>query len=369
MTMSQTARAGAPASEPARESAIARAPVPEVTIDAVGDVMPGWRIATLVNKPGPDAPFVFVQPIFAAADAVIGNLECPLSDRGKPTKAKSKAALKARKEFLLRGPPEAATGIADAGFAAMSLANNHMMDFGAVAMRDTLTALHGAGVETAGAGENSAQAGAPAYFERRGLRFALLSASDIIPVGYAAAAHRPGIAAGRSVVTGRIDKAFLATLKHAIKSAKRNADVVIVFEHWGDELIGPPSKEHILEAHAAIDAGARLVIGAHPHVLGPIEIYHGGLIAYTLGNFVFDTTAGGPNSRSAVLQIHLRGDTLESWKAMPVELSGGVPAPASAEIAGLVARDLAWPRVRATRLVVASPAGHAGPRLAHGPPE
>jgi len=330
--------------------AVTRNAAPEVTLDAVGDVMPGWGVAALVNKPGPDAPFALMHPIFAAADAVIGNLECPLSYRGKPTKAKSKAALKARKEFLLRGPPEAATGIANAGFAAMSLANNHMMDFGPVAMRDTLSALRDAGIGTAGAGENSAEAWQPAYFERRGLRFALLSFSDVIPIGYAASAKSPGIAAGRSTITGEIDRPYLKTLTESIKLARSQADVVIVFEHWGDEFVGRPSKEHVLEAHAAIDAGALLVIGAHPHVLGPIESYHGGLIAYTLGNFVFDTTPG-LKTRSAVLQIHLRGDAITSWEAVPVEIKGGVPSPVGGR---LVAAPLRW---------------HFSSRHAYGPPE
>jgi poly-gamma-glutamate capsule biosynthesis protein CapA/YwtB (metallophosphatase superfamily) len=334
---------------PSHAQARPRNVAPEVTLDAVGDVMPGWGVAALVNKPGPDAPFALIHPIFASADAVIGNLECPLSYRGKPTKAKSKAALKARKEFLLRGPPEAATGIANAGFAAMSLANNHMMDFGPVAMRDTLSALRDAGIGTAGAGENSAQAWQPAYFERRGLKFALLSFSDVIPIGYAASAKRPGIAAGRSTITGEIDKPYLTMLAASIKLARSQADVVIVFEHWGDEFVGRPSKEHVLEAHAAIDAGARLVIGAHPHVLGPIEAYHGGLIAYTLGNFVFDTP--GRNTRSAVLQIHLRGDTIQSWEAVPVEIKGGVPSPVGGR---LVAAPLRW---------------QLSSRHAYGPPE
>jgi poly-gamma-glutamate synthesis protein (capsule biosynthesis protein) len=341
---------------------------PTVTIEAVGDVMTAWRVASLIQKPGPDAPFVFVLPVFADADAVIGNLECPLSYRGVPTRAKSKAALKAHKEYLLRGPPEAALGLAHAGFAAMSLANNHMMDYGAAAMRDTLTALHQAGVETAGAGENRAQAWQPAYFERQGLRFALLSFSDVIPIGYAATARRPGIAAGRSMITGEIDKQYLATLSHAIKMAKRSADVVIVFEHWGDERISTPSKDHVTEAHAAIDAGARLVIGAHPHVLGPVEKYHGGLIAYTLGNFIFDTFPG-PQTRSAVLRVRLRGDALDSWEAVPIAITAGVPSPAQGKVAALVARDLSLPKVSHSRIVAAPQSPYAGPRFSHGPPQ
>ena len=298
-------------------------PQPSVTIDAVGDVMLGWRVNTLVQTVDPEAPFAHVLTQFAHADAVVGNLECSLSDRGVPTKAKSPKDLKARREFLLQGSPEAAIGLAEAGFAAVTLANNHTFDYGSLAVYDTLAALHDNGIATAGAGEDAAQAWAPAIFERRGIRFALIGVSSIIPRGYAAGAHTPGIAPGRDMATGSVTTAYLKTLAQAIR-----------------ELLSiPPADEERL-AHAAIDDGAALVLGAHPHVLGPVERYGRGLIAYSLGNFVFDTEPG-IQTYSAILEVTLRDGGVQAWRALPVRLEAGVPVPVSGAVADEVGRLLA----------------------------
>ncbi len=328
-----------------------------VTIDAVGDVMPGWRVSSLIAHDGTDAPFAAVHTVLDQSDAVVGNLECPLSERGTPTASKSKQALKQRKEYVLRGTPAAAQGLAHAGFAALTLANNHILDYGRDALDDTLAALHAAGVQTTGAGDDIASAWQPAYFERRGVRFALIGISEVIPRGYGATSTNPGVAPGRDPITGEVDSSYLKTLATAIRGARAHADVVIVYEHWGTELMGPPSSDHVRLAHAAIDAGASLVLGAHPHVLGPVESYHGGLIAYSLGNFVFDTYPG-METRSAVLQVTLRGPTVASWRAIPVVLDQGVPKPAPAPDAALVQALLAGD-LQATPPPSPTPAGVA----------
>ncbi|HME81679.1 MAG TPA: CapA family protein [Candidatus Eremiobacteraceae bacterium] len=369
LSAAQTGRAAASAQRPAAT------PQP-ITIDAVGDVMLGWRVSTLVQSDGTDAPFSGVRTILARADATVGNLECPLSDRGTPTKSKSKKDLKARKEFVLRGTPAAAPGLADAGFAAMTLANNHILDYGADALDDTLAALHASGIETAGAGDDAALAWQPAYFERRGTRVALLGISEVIPRGYGAGRTTPGVAPGRDPLTGEVDASYLKLLAQVIRHARGRADVVIVYEHWGTELLGPPSADHVRLAHAAIDAGATLVLGAHPHVLGPVEDYHGGLIAYSLGNFVFDTQPG-IQTHSAILQITLRGPTVASWHAIPVVLKGGVPVPAAGADATLIQQLLAGvvqatpPASPAPRTLVSRPGPPPGApqAAAHGPPQ
>lgn len=346
---------------------------PPVIIDAVGDVMLGWRVNALVQTVDPAAPFAQVRAVLERADAVVGNLECSLSDRGVPTKAKTPKDLKARKEFLLRGSPGAALGLAQSGFAAMTLANNHTFDYGPDALDDTLTALHDNGVATAGAGDDAAEAWAPAFFERRGTRFALIGLSSIIPRGYAAGKQTPGIAPGRDTATGDVTAAYLKLLGHAIRVARMQADVVIVYEHWGMELVSAPSADEQRLAHAAIDDGATLVFGAHPHVLGPLERYGHGLIAYSLGNFVFDTHPG-VQTHSAILEVTLRDGVVASWRAVPVSLQGGVPVPADAAIAAEVGRVLAGeesiappPPRPAPVPVPAIPVG-AKAAVQHGPP-
>ena len=299
------------------------AAVPDVVIDAVGDVMPGWGLAPFIDKYGADAPFDRVRAILDRADAVVGNLECPLSNRGVPTKTKTLKSLKQKKDFLLRGSPDAAAGIARARFAALTLTNNHTMDYGPLALEDTLAALRDYGIATAGAGENLGAALAPAMFERRGLRFALIGMSEVIPRGYLASGKTPGIAPGRDPATGEMNRAFVRALTDRIKSARHDADVIIVYEHWGKELVALPTADHIRLARAAIDAGATLVLGSHPHVFGPVERYHAGLIAYTLGNFVFDTEPGA--QASAILEIRFHGATIESWRSIAVTIVHGVP--------------------------------------------
>jgi poly-gamma-glutamate capsule biosynthesis protein CapA/YwtB (metallophosphatase superfamily) len=344
---------------------------PTVTIDAVGDVMLGWGVNALVQTVDPNAPFARVRDVLSHADAVVGNLECSLSNRGVPTKAKSPKDLKARREFLLRGSPDAALGLAQAGFAAMTLANNHTFDYGANALDDTLAALRDNGIATAGAGDNAAEAWAPAFFERRGMRFALIGLSSIIPRGYAAGKRTPGIAPGRDMSTGDVTAEYLRELGHAIRIARRQADVVIIYEHWGKELVSTPSADEERLAHAAIDDGATLVLGAHPHVLGPVERYGRGLIAFSLGNFVFDTQPG-VQTHSAILEITLRDGSVAEWRAVPVRLQGGVPEPTAGAVATEVSRVLAGEEAIAPPppppVGPAAPPRGARAAVQHGPP-
>jgi poly-gamma-glutamate capsule biosynthesis protein CapA/YwtB (metallophosphatase superfamily) len=331
---SDGAHAGQPRVPQARRTA---------TVALVGDVMLGGGVAEIIEARGADAPFAAIAQTLDAADATVGNLECALSTRGRPTTAKSTSAVKARREWLLRGAPMAASGLAHARFAAMSLANNHTMDFGPAALHDTMAYLHAEGIGTAGAGPDAASASQPAYFGRGGVRFALLAYSDIIPRGFAAGKHSPGVAVGRSMDSGLIDAAAIGALKRDVRLARQAADVIIVYEHWGVERVGTPTDEQVSAAHAAIDAGATVVVGAHPHVLGPIESYRGGIIAYSLGNFVFDAFPGA-GTRSAVLVASFESGRLTSWRAMPVEIVGGEPKLVlpSTRTARAIETALAW---------------------------
>jgi len=298
-----------------------------LTIDFVGDVMLGGGVADVVRERGADAVFAEVRPWLDSADAVVGNLECVLSARGTPTTAKSAAAVADHREWLLRGDPRGAPALARAGFAAMTLANNHSLDYGPQAMDDTLAALRAAGIAATGAGDDLAQARRPAVFMRDGIRVAILGVSEILPRGEWATATRPGVAPGRGLAVTSIGPGFVREMARRVRAARARADVVVVFEHWGTELVSRPTPDQVRFAHAMIDAGAQLVVGAHPHVLGPLERYRGGLIAYSLGNFVFDTEPGVA-ARSAVLRVRFVGGRLVAWEALPVVIAGGAPHPA-----------------------------------------
>jgi len=205
----------------------------------------------------------------------------------------------------------------------LSLANNHAMDFGSQGLFDTRLNLGQVGIGSVGAGVNAAEAHMPVILERNGLRLAFLAYVDV-PVekggfdahSWIASGTQPGIAWANP-----------DQIKLDVTAAKAQADVVIVQLHAGYEIndyfpsVSPNQQE---EARAAIDAGAALVIGSHPHVLQTIEQYHGGLIAYSLGNFVFDEYDGIANA-TIILRVVLTRAGVESYDWVPVLIENGLP--------------------------------------------
>lgn len=267
-----------------------------VTIAAVGDVMLGGSMAATVRELGADHPFGPTRGILAAADVAIGNLEAPFGTRGRPFK----------KRFTFLVPPVHAAALARAGFDVMALANNHMMDYGPEPLAATLALLDSLGIAHSGAGPDAARARAPAIVERNGVRIAFLSYSRVHPLQFWAGRKKPGTAAA--------DDAAVAA---DIREAKTHADLVVVSVHWGAELMDRPKDYQVRLAHAAVDAGADLVLGHHPHVLQGLELYKGRLIAYSLGNFAF-----GSGSRrcteSIILLAEFDGGALARVRAVPL---------------------------------------------------
>lgn len=240
-----------------------------VTVSAVGDMIFDRAVKDLIAKKGGIAPLADVAERLAAADVAVGNLESPLATSGSQEPSKS---------VTFRGAPKAIEGLKAAGFDFVSLANNHALDYGKTALADTIAALDTAGIAHAGAGPDRGSAYAPAIIVRRGARIAYLAFSDVVPPGFAADAKRGGIATG-----GR-----LRTVTDAVKKAKTQADYVIVSFHWGVEYQDDATAQQVHDAHAVIDAGADMVAAHHPHVIQAVEMYKGKVIAYSLGDFVFD---------------------------------------------------------------------------------
>ncbi len=298
-------------------------PPSQVTLVAAGDVMLGRSIGDGVLRFGPLYPFEHVADILRGADLAFVNLEVPLTDGGQP----------ADKDFVFRGPPEAAGGLAAAGIDFVSLANNHALDYGLQGLADTRSALTAAGLAYAGAGDNEAAARSPVVLERGGLRLAFLayvntprdSVSGFDVSATAATAERPGVA-----------WATPEAVAADVAAAARSADVVIVSLHSGPEYQEAPGDLQIALAHSAIDAGARLVLGAHPHVLQGLERYKDGLIIYSLGNFVFDfdevdyAQPGLPSALSAILQVQLTKEGVAACRLLPIAVdpADGRPHPA-----------------------------------------
>jgi poly-gamma-glutamate synthesis protein (capsule biosynthesis protein) len=250
------------------------------------------------------------MPELASADLTVGNLETSISDEGTP----------AAKGYTFRAPPQTAAALKDAGFDVVSQANNHALDYGPVALADTRRLVEEQGILITGAGADLAQATQPAILERNGLRIAFLGFVDTAAEGsyneadWAATATTPGVA-----------WASTAAITEAVRAAKAEADVVVVMLHAGVEYATTPSASQQTFAEAAIDAGAALVLGAHPHVLQPVVPYHGGVIAYGRGNFVFDGL-DLPANTTAIFEATITSAGVQSWKLVPVSIGGdGLP--------------------------------------------
>ncbi|MDH3715526.1 MAG: CapA family protein [Gammaproteobacteria bacterium] len=237
-------------------------------ISAVGDIMLDGTARPYLQRYGYDHPFVQVRSLFAESDLVIGNLEGPLTTASVPL---------VEKKFLFRSPAQpVAAALARAGIGAVSLANNHALDYGFIGLRDTIAALRGAGIEFFGAGETLHAARAPAIVDTGRVKIGMLGYSNTFPQEFWADEFRGGTAFGHEEQV-RADVLDLA----------RGVDVVVVSFHWGREGSTELRPYQPLLARAAIDAGADLVIGHHPHVLQEIERYRDGVILYSLGNFAF----------------------------------------------------------------------------------
>ena len=258
-----------------------------LTLAFTGDIMMGGSASYKLKTEGPDAFFIHTAPYLKQADIVMGNLEGPLGTSGQKCPHK-------KYNFLI--DPSCAPGLARAGFTLMTLANNHIMDFGPEALRSTIIALEEAGLKHAGAGSNLEEARTPAWLELKGHKVAVLAYSRTEPVEYWAAESRAGCAA-----------ALEQTMREDITGAKaRGADLVIVVCHWGQE---KKTKLRFYQpelAHMAIDAGADAVVGHHPHIWQGLEVYHGKPIAYAIGNFCFGSLSTS-TVQSGILYLNFDG--------------------------------------------------------------
>ena len=275
--------------------------------------MLGRTVGEQILAKGPSVVFAQVQSVLDAADIRLANLECALTDQGVPQ----------NKTYTLKAPPAAAAALQSARFDLVSLANNHAMDYGFEGLQEMQRILGQSGVATVGAGVNFEQAHAPVILEKNGLSLAFLAYADVPE-------ERGGFDARQWVATDStpgIAWADPARIALDVSSARQKADVVVVLLHSGIEIaeyMSIVTNDQRLQAHAAIDAGAALVIGSHPHQLESIELYKNGLIAYSLGNFVFDDYRGIANA-SIILQVKLTKAGFQDYSYVPVLIDNGLP--------------------------------------------
>lgn len=302
-----------PATSPTAASADPMGPAGTWTLTFGGDTLLTRRIGEQID------PFAGIRPPLAESDLAIVNLETAVSTRGRAQ----------AKTFTFRSPPTFADRINAAGIDVVSLANNHSLDFGLDALSDTIDNLDRAGVAHVGAGSTLEEALAPATFEISGTSVAVLGASQIIPNGaWPATPTRPGIASAGKHVINRETQQLLA----AVRSAKEANDVVIVVMHWGIEGDPCPSVVQRQLGRLLRDNGATAVLGAHPHILQPIvrDIratpvgetdgeFDEGVIAYSLGNFIWDPRSGA-TGETGTIQLRFTKARLSAMTFSPHRL-------------------------------------------------
>jgi Bacterial capsule synthesis protein PGA_cap len=275
-----------------------------VTLTAVGDVNLGDGPAAAMGLFGLRYPWTGTARTLRAADVAFANLECSVSTRGAPVP----------KEFNFRGAPAALRVMARyAGFDVVNLANNHTGDYGTAALLDTVKNVRRFGMQGVGAGGSLASAAQPRLLMRLGLRIAFVGFSDILPSSFFAAPDHAGTQPARSEL-----------IAAGMRRARKRADVVIATFHWGVERAPRESARQRAFAQTALRAGADAVIGAHPHVLQPIERRGRTLVAYSLGNFVFG--AGSPGTtRTGILRLRLSARGVEGSRLVPAVIENSRP--------------------------------------------
>lgn len=308
-----------------------------ITLTAVGDVMLDRGVARWIERSGPDYPFEAVWDILARADITVCNLESPLGTGGRRA---------AGKAIFFQAKPEVGQGLIKAGFDAVSLANNHSVDYGREGLLECLDHLKAIGIEYFGGGRDLDEARRPAVLERGGLRVAFLGYSEFADMywsvterfSFEAGPDRPGVAPlrqpYRALSLASVEAANKMVAEDIAAARQGGADIVVASVHWGVEYEHPPSQFQRLAAQFMLDAGADIILGHHPHVVqGLWPSPGGGLVAYSLGNFVFDQP--WPDTQeSMILEIKLSSRGVFRWDFTPVQITACQPRPIAGEPEG-----------------------------------
>ncbi len=256
----------------------------EVSFIAVGDVSLSRNVAAQIKKyHDPLFPFKQLDAVLKSTDFNTANLESPFSGESYFGQTGS---------LVFNAPLENSQGLVDYNFKVLNIANNHTLDQGLVGLINTINHLSNQGLQTFGAGQNLDQAWQPAIIEVRGVKIGFLGAS------YASVNDN-----GKSInsYVARIEDED--KLKTALSNLKSQVDFVVVNMHAGTEYTSKPNSSQIKFAHTAIDYGADLVIGHHPHWIQTVEQYQGKYIFYSLGNFIFDQMWSQQTREGLMLKI------------------------------------------------------------------
>ncbi|MCK5214811.1 MAG: CapA family protein [Candidatus Omnitrophica bacterium] len=289
-----------------------------IKIIFTGDIMIGGGLSDLIESTSACHLFSHLQPLFSDADIVFGNLEAPLSNEGTP----------AQNKILLHQHEKCLHILKQLNYSVLSLANNHIMDYGTEAFLDSQRVLNENALQTIGGGKNIHEARKPARFSIKG--------ADIYFLSYSSPSTEKTnpltIAQNNAPGMAPFD---LEIIQEDIQSAKSEGDHIIVSLHWGDEAYRYPFPEQQEFGRKIIEMGADIIVGHHPHLFQGVERYQNGLIFYSLGNFIFGNFIfpdGRLNEwrsryrRTALVKATLHADQPTEYNLVPMILdSHGIP--------------------------------------------
>ena len=249
-----------------------------------------------------------IEPVLDNADLAVVNLETAITTGGSAT----------TKQFTFSAPPAAFAALRGGGVDVASMANNHGMDFGESGLRDSLAAARRYRFPVIGIGLDGKQAYRPFRRTIRGQRIAVLGATQVLDddliSSWTAGPGKPGLASAKNV----------PRLVREVRAARRTADTVVVYLHWGVELEQCPTKKQRALARRLVGAGADIVVGGHAHRLVGAGRMGSALVGYGLGNFVWYATSG-LSTQTGVLFVTVTGRTVDGYRWVPARIRGGVP--------------------------------------------
>ncbi len=280
------------------QSSVQKGAIEEIQLLFVGDIMLSRLIGDIMVRNNDwRYPFLETADFLKSADITFGNLEGPISAKGTNMGSM----------YSFRADPRAIEGLLYAGFDVLSIANNHIWDYGAEAFKETLQILGDNGIRYIGGGYDYEEAHAPVVIDVKGTKIAFLAYTNVLPTSLGLKGSKPAVAFPD-----------INEMTRDIEKAKKVADVIVVSFHWGTEYATTHTEEQETVAHAAIGAGANIIVGHHPHVVGEIEEYDGGYIAYSLGNFVFDQNFSEDTGRGLMFEVTLKNKEIQRIEPLTV---------------------------------------------------
>lgn len=283
------------------------------TLLFAGDIMLSRSVGKIMeSRRDYKYPFLKIADFINNADLAFANLEGPVSARGR-----NQGSI-----YSFRADPRAVEGLLFAGFDIVSLANNHIWDWGSEALSDTVRLLKEKSIETAGAGRNEDEANSPVIIiagdgdgkppaKNEFLKIGFLAYTNLYPEGLEARGENPGVSHFNP-----------DGIKEAIRRLRREADIAVVSLHWGEEYKTVSNADQRRMARAFIDSGADLIIGHHPHVPQEVEKYKNGWIVYSLGNFVFDQSFSEETMGGLMARVLVENKKIIRLEPLQIKISG-----------------------------------------------